>query len=118
MSPDAKQILQSILKRDATLTECERTALRSIIARPTFAASQQQPIPPEHGKLGGRLLTRAEVARHLGASISTVERLEKTGYLRPVAITSDSPRFLPDEVQAFIEQKKAMRAQRRPGATA
>jgi hypothetical protein len=116
MSPDAKQILQSILKRDATLMEHEKAALRSIIAGGPILPALQPPIPPPPVVLGGQLLTRAQVAEHLNASISTVERLERTGQLTPIAITSDCPRFLPEEIIAFIESRKARRTQRRHGS--
>lgn len=118
MSPDAKQILQSILKRDITLTEREKAALRSVIDGKPMAPSSPQAIPVPQRNLGSRLLTRADVARHLNTSISTVERLEKVGHLSSVAITSDCPRFLPDEVQDFIQLRKAMRSRVRPCATA
>ncbi|MBW7897068.1 MAG: helix-turn-helix domain-containing protein [Opitutaceae bacterium] len=115
MSPDAKQILQSILKRDATLTVHEQDWLRSIIAGGPILPAPQLPTPQPPVTLGGQLLTRAQVAEHLNASISTVERLERTGQLTPISITSDCPRFLPEEVNEFIESRKARRTQRRHG---
>jgi len=110
MSPEAKQIFQGILKRDTSLTEWEQSALRSILVGQELL----QPVLPAIQRpvaLSQPLLTRAQVAEHLNVSVSTVERLEKAGQLKPITITTDCPRFLPEEINVFKEALKAQRNQ-------
>jgi len=52
------------------------------------------------------------VAEKLGVSVSTVERLEAAGDITPVYVTADSPRFIAEEIDTFIAQRKARAAHR------
>lgn len=106
MSPDSKQILESILKRDRSLTEVEKHALNRVLKGPVFSmAAPSDPLqtmaPPT------MLMSRAMVAEKLGVSISTVERLQAVGEITPVYVTADAPRFIAEEIHTFIARRKA-----------
>lgn len=109
MTPETKDILESIAKRDKTLSAAARATIRGLIdgtAQP--AATPATAIVPDDRPL----LTRAQVAERLNMSEATVWRLEKAGLLVPVSMTPDCPRFLPAEVDTYLASRMAERARK------
>ena len=107
MSPEGKLLLQSISKRDKTLTEQERAlieALLSGISAPGLGSSEP---PPDN------LLKLSAVAIWLDVSEATIRRLDDDDELVPLYITPDLPRYDPKEVDAFLATRRAIRDQAR-----
>jgi predicted DNA-binding transcriptional regulator AlpA len=68
----------------------------------TPAATQRAEPPPRPGN-PNTMITRADVARMLSASVSTIQRMENDGRLpKPRAIGARSVRHLVQDVEAFI----------------
>jgi len=103
MGPVSKQLLQGISARDRALTEQERRLLHALLSG----------IPPvELGRpeeLSENLMTLSQVAFRFNVSEATVRRFEINRELVPVLVTPDLPRYLPEEVNAFLANRSAMR---------